>query len=169
MTQYIIGALIIGFMAIPLRKKILEKRKIRKKELGIVNTYDRLVREYKLIIEQYDTINHKLIGLDRKNKKLLIIDHSDNNRQEVCVPLLQISNCKIVQVRNEAERCIKSIYLELLNKRNPTDKVRLSFYDEEQDKLRELPALARKALHWKNTVDVHKYPGNIYIESGYLL
>jgi hypothetical protein len=149
--------------------RILRKEKITKKkqqELGLA--FDRLVKQERFSIERSELLNGKLIALDRKNKKLILIDHNQPEKQEECVSLLQVESCRFIEVKHGPDACINNIFIELKYKRN--DKVsRFCFYDDSYDLVTELPSLARRTKFWKHRIDLHKYPGNVGLQLEYVL
>lgn len=168
MILYLTALIILGLPALYGIKMIIREKRKKKKQIALGLAYDRLMREAKLSIENIEQLNGKVIGLDRKNKKLLLIDHNTTEKQEQCVPLFEIASCSIHKVKDDVERSIRKIYLELKHKR--TNKIsRFCFYDETCDRITELPSLARRAMFWKNRIDLHKYPGKINLEFEYML
>jgi hypothetical protein len=83
---------------------------------------------------------YRYIGLDRRNKKLIPIDHYGDEKQEQCICLRGVAEGKIIHVKDEDQN-IKSV----------------------------LPALSRKTIHWKAKVDIHKRRRNITFEAEYIL
>ena len=165
-TQITISVISIAVSAVAVTALIKQRRR-KNKQLNMAKAYDQLVKECKLAIEHSEFLCYRYIGLDRKNKKLLLIDHSNNDKQELCIPLLDIGDSKIIYTKDESQG-IKTVLLELRNKR--TNKpVRFRFFDKEHDAAIELPTLSRKAIHWKTKVDIHKHPGNVSIEAEYVL
>jgi hypothetical protein len=149
--------------------RILLKEKIKKKkqrQLGFA--YDRLIKRLKFSVEHLELLNGKLIALDRKKKKLLVIDHNQIEKQEECISLLGVESCKIIEVKHGPDAYIKKVFLELKYRWN--NKItRFCFYDDSCDLITELPTLARKAKLWKHRIDLHKYPGRVNFELEYVL
>lgn len=167
MITLIVGsALILILSALGIRSVIKERRH-KKRQLAIANTYDRFVRESKLAIEHAEFLSYRYIGLDKRNRKLLLIDHCGREKQELCIPLLEIGESKIIHVKDTTHG-IKTILLELRN-RCSNKPVQFCFFDKEHDPIIELPTLARKAINWKTKVDIHKRPGSVSREAEYVL
>jgi hypothetical protein len=167
MITYLIGTLLITILSIIVIKKIVKERKHKRKHSDVAKAYDRLTRENKLAVEYSEVINYRYIGLDRRNKKLVIINHCSDQKEELCVPLSQIGDSKIIRETDDSQ-LIKKILLEFRNKRN-NQPVRFCFYNRNVDKPGELPSLSKKAIHWKTKVDIHKHPGNVSLEAEYVL
>jgi len=168
MKLLLAGLCIAGIPAFYLLR-IIHKRHYQKKiqkALGI--TYDRLVRNAKLSIDHSEILHAKMIALDRRNKKLLVIDHNMKQKQEECIALLGIQSCRVIEIKSKANEHIQKINLELKHKR--ADKITsFCFYDAACDPVNELPFLARRARSWKHRLDMHKYPGSVRLELEYVL
>jgi len=167
MLTYIICVLVIAALLSIGIKAMIKERKHKRKQLGLARVYDRLTKEHKLAVDYSEFLNYRYIGLDRKNKKLLLIDHRSDEPQESCIALAEIGESKIVHTKDE-QQCTKTIWLELRNKRN-NKPVRFCFFNREHDPVFELPSLSRKAINWKTKVDIHKHPGNVRREAEYVL
>lgn len=166
MTYIVISILIIGFSAIGI-KAVIKEQKHKRKQLGIAEAYDGFVKQFKLAVDYSEFLCYRYIGLDRKNRKLILIDHSGDEKQEQCICLHEVGESKIIHAKDEDQN-IKSVLLELRNKRN-NKPVRFCFYSNEHDPLVELPSLSRKAVHWKTKVDIHKHRGSVSFEAEYVL
>lgn len=167
MITYIIGMLLFLTLCAIGARTFIKQRKHKKKQLAIASAYDRIIRESRLAIESSEFLCYRYIGLDKRNRKLLLIDHCNEERQEWCLPLSEIEESKIIYVKDELQG-IKNILLELWNKRN-NKPVQFCFFNKEYDSLIELPSLSRKAIHWKTRVDIHKNPRSRRLESEYVL
>lgn len=165
-TNAIILMITLGFSAIGISAFFKEKRR-KQKQVQIAEAYERLVRQCKLAIEYSEFLCNRYIGLDRRNKKLVLIDHCGNEKQEQCISLHEIAESRIVHLNDESQN-IQFVALELINKRN-NKPVRFCFFNKDYDPPVELPSLKRKALHWKTKVDIHKQPGNVSLEAEYVL
>jgi hypothetical protein len=168
MKLFLLGLLVLGIPAYYLIRIILKEKTQNKKQRQLGLAYDRLIKKGKFSVEHSELLNGKLIALDRKNKKLLIIDHNQIEKQEECLSLLGVESCKIIEVKHAADACIKKIFIELNYKQN--NKItRFYFFDDSYDLITELPTLARKAKFWKHRINLHKYPGRVNLELEYVL
>ena len=167
MTAYLAGSLIGISAYFGIRLMVKENQK-RKKQLEFKRAYKRMVNDSKLLIEDSELRDKRVIALDAKNKNLLIIDHNKKNNQEQCISLLDIASCTIQEVRKEPAKNIKKINLELRHKKEP--KVfKFCFYDDAHDPITELPSLARRAMYWKSRIDGYKHEGNVNTGLEYVL
>ncbi len=146
---------------------IIKEKLIKNKKLRLTRVYNRLILENKLSVEHLDILENKVIALDRVNKKLLFIDHTEQNKQELCIPLLQIASCRIIKEKDANGIYIKRLSLELKNKKNKKI-YKFCFYDASKDPISDLPTLSRQALHWKHRVNIHSNPGNVSLEQEYV-
>ena len=167
MVTYII-LIVLAFMLIALvAATTIKGKRHKQKQLRIAESYDRIARQFKLAIEYSEFLSYRYIGLDRKNRKLVLIDHCGNEKLEKCISLYEIGQSKIIQVK-DGDQNITSIVLELQNRRN-NNSLQFSFYNSDHDLKVEMPSLFRKAIQWKSRVDVHKHRGSIYLEAEYVL
>jgi hypothetical protein len=167
MTTYIILFVLIAAVSVAALRALSKGNKHRRKQLRIAEAYDRFVRQFKLAIEYSEFLCYRYIGLDRKNRKLVLIDHCGNEKQEQCISLYEIGESKIIHAKDESQNT-KTIMLELRN-RYDNQPVRFCFYNRDYDLAVELPSLSSKAMHWKCKVDTHKNRGNINLEADYVL
>ncbi len=167
MITYIICSAVIVLFSFVTIKAVVKERRYKKKQLTIAKAYDRIIRECKLAVEYSEFLCYRYIGLDRRNKKLVLIDHSGDEKQELCIPLPEIEDSRILHIKDETQK-IKAVVLELRNKRN-NKAIRFCFYDKEHDPEIEMLTLSRKAIHWKTKVDIYKHPGSVSLEAEYVL
>lgn len=148
-------------------RQVLKERRQKRNRLNLAKTYDRLLLEHKLSIEYSEVMGDRILALDKRNKKLLFIDHSEDNVHEVCIDLQRIASSEIVEERGKDER-IKKVYLILYNKTG-NQFHRLCFFNEKSDLIIDLPAYAKRSMHWKNRIDVHKRLGSASLEQEFIL
>jgi hypothetical protein len=63
--------------------------------LTLKKSLDRLAEENGLVFEDIEFFGRKAIGLDKKNKKLVFVDCSDNVVNQFCVDLDNIFFCRV--------------------------------------------------------------------------
>ncbi|MFL5740204.1 MAG: hypothetical protein ACJ75B_08300 [Flavisolibacter sp.] len=168
MKLFLAGLFIFGIPAYYLIRIRRKAKKKKKKHLQLCLAYDRLVKQVRFVVQHSELLKSKIIALDRRNKKLLIIDRNHREKQEECISLLGIENCRVIEIKYSSNSCIKKIFLELKSKWN--NKItRFCFYDDSYDLITELPALAKSAKLWKHRIDLHKYPGSVGLQLDYVL
>jgi hypothetical protein len=167
MILYIGAVLVIGILSFIVARALVKERRHKNKQQAIAIAYDRLVRRFKLAVEYSEFLSNRYIGLDRRNRKLLVIDYRNSEKEEICIPLVQVGICKLIQVKDESGR-IKTIYLELTNRRSEKS-VRICFYHNEYDTDLELSSLLKKAIHWKSKIDIYRQRDNAGVDARYVL
>jgi hypothetical protein len=161
-----ISFLLIAFSVIGIKGHIKERR-YKQRQLNIARAYDQLVQRFKLAIDYSEFLRNRYIGIDRRNRKLILIDHCGNKNKEQCIPLYRIGESKIIHIKDELQNT-KTILLQLRYK-HTDNLIWFCFYNKDYDQLVELPSLSKKALHWKTKIDIHKRRGNISREAEYVL
>jgi hypothetical protein len=167
MITYIVCITLVITLSVITAKISVKERRHRNKQASIAKAYDRLVKHFKLAVEYSEFMNYRYIGLDRRNKKLLLIDHCYHQKQEECFSLSEIRDSKIIYTKDESQ-ITKMILLEFRSKRN-NKPVRFCFYNKKFDPVIELLSLTKKAIHWKTRVDIYKHPGSVNREAEYVL
>jgi len=117
--------------------------------------FERLIKENKIFIHYKDEFNKKIIGFDRKNKKLLLINVNKNDKVAACISMDEIDSCDIVHLKDESSKFLKKVFLEIVRKEN-SEPVRFCFYDETSDDIKEKTSLLLKARHWNQRINFHK-------------
>lgn len=145
-------------------RELQEKRR----QVNLAKTYERLVMKNKLSIEETYVFNNRLIGFDRKNRKLLLVDHNSTTRQEECITLPQLDYCEIVQVKNKTKNSTARLFIEL-NYKGTQEKRRFIFFDESIDKIVEKPSLAKRAEYWNRKINLHTNRDKSYPNSEYVI
>lgn len=158
MITYILGAVIILLLCLAVIIPAIKQKRRKKKIQSLTSACQRLVKEGRLAIEYSEYIGYRFIGMDRRNRKLLLIDHSNEHRQELCIPLLQIGDSRVV-TEEDGSTGLKAVFLELKNKWN-NKILRFCFYDRKEDSEWLLPSLCKKAIYWKTRVDNYKWVGS---------
>ncbi|HYC28525.1 MAG TPA: hypothetical protein VEB42_06905 [Chitinophagaceae bacterium] len=143
-----------------------KRRKRKERQLGLA--YQKLIMQNRLSVEHAEILDQKVLAMDRKSKKLLLIDHTRSPRQELCIPLTDIETTRVVEVRDRQEQYLQEIKLALRHKRSEKETI-ICFYDESRDDLSSMKMLYRKALHWKSRIDIHRHRGRVNMEMEYVL
>ena len=163
---FIIRFLMLSLPALYGIRQISRDKRRKKKRLELTTAYNRMMLQEKLSIEHSEMVGNRILGLDRKSKKLLVIDHTQT-RQEICIPLNTVSTNKILKEKN-GRGYVRKVVLELKHKRTDASYA-ICFFDEGCDALTDYSSFSRRALYWKNRIDVNKYPGQIKLEQEFVL
>ncbi|MEI6948067.1 hypothetical protein V9K67_12790 [Paraflavisolibacter sp. H34] len=163
MYLYLFLAVLIGLPALYGMLQVVRQGRKKSRQLRLAGAFDALVRQHKLSVECLDILEGRIIALDRKNKKLLLIDHTGKHRQECCISLFHVREVRIVEDQDPVHRCTHTLSVELACRRADT-RYRFYFYRDGRDAVTELPSLSRKALHWHSRISLHRSPGIISLE-----
>jgi hypothetical protein len=158
--KQIFSAVLRGIRAVPALRNWFRQRRRKSTQKRLAARFNRLVLQNKLVIEYSEIISGLLIALDRKNKKLLVIERSKNNRQQHCVPLTAVSTVSVAR-ETDQKGGIQKVFLVLKQKRSGKT-VRICFFNNAFNNAAELLRLSRCALHWKSRVELYKSPGSFF-------
>lgn len=139
----------------------------RKRHLSLARAFERYLKTHKLSIEETDYFDNKAIGLDKKNKRLLLIDHSSRPKKSYCICLQKLHLCEVKKVKDPASQSVSKIVMEFLDRNNKMEA--FTFYDKTYNKRHEKPLLIRRAEYWKERINRHKPDGDRYSAIEYTL
>lgn len=165
---FIILAIVLVLVLTIVGKLIYSELQEKRKQVSLAKTYERLVMKNKLSIEETYVFNNRLIGFDRQNRKLLLVDHNRTNRQEECIALSELGYCEISRVNNETKNSTAKLFIELNYKGN-RGKRKFIFFDESIDKIVEKPSLAKRAEYWNRKINLHTNRDKTYPNSEYVI
>ena len=77
----IIIILILSLVIILIRRSLLQKKRTQIRREKLVNAFHKIAFQNKLVVEHFDLIDNRLFALDRINKKMIVIDHTGNEKQ----------------------------------------------------------------------------------------
>ena len=80
MKLFLLGRLVLGIPAYYLIRIVLKEKRQNKKQRQLGLAYDRLIKKVKFSVGHSELLNVKLIALDRKNKKLSLLQFSQEKR-----------------------------------------------------------------------------------------
>lgn len=139
----------------------------KKRHQALARAYEQLVLKSRVAIEHTEIIGNRVLALDKRNKKLVVIDHNEPGKQELCIPLTAIGETMILEEKNKEENT-ERIFLTLKQRRcNTLHKI--CFFDYRHDPLLDFPHLSRRALHWKTRVDIHRSSGSTALPQEFVL
>src|SRR5690606_15120395 len=129
----------------------------KKKQLALANAYHNLIIQHRAIVEHSEIIGDMVVALDRRNKKLLVIDYAGKKQVENCITLLCIGDTRIVEEKN-SEGNTSRVLLELRRKRTG-EAWFICVFDEKLDTIHDLSLRMKKVSYWKTRVDMARYGG----------
>lgn len=138
----------------------------RKRHLALALAFERYLKTHKLSIEETDYFDNKAIGLDKKNKRLLLIDHSSRRKKAYCICLQKLHLCEVKKVKDPASQSVSKIVMEFLDRNNKTEA--FTFYDKAYNKQHEKPLLIRRAEYWQERINRHKPDGDRFSNMEYI-
>lgn len=144
---------------------IYHKVRRRKRHLALARAFEKHLLQHKLSIEETDIFGDKAIGLDKKNKRLLLIDHSRRHKEEYCICLQQLHICRVLKISDPASQSVSKIVMEFLDRNNKTEA--FTFYDRMYHKRHEKPLLIRRAEYWKERINRYVANRAIYPDREY--
>lgn len=153
----VIGILVFSGLCIGLLFwKIKKWKKSESWQRKLATAYEQLLNRHGLCANTYEIITRGFIALDKHQKKLVIVTDTHNKLEQSYICLRNICETRVVEDR-DGNGNIKKISLQLQH--CSTDTIyEASFFDITYDSIVELPAMAKKALHWKYRCDLYRQP-----------
>ena len=151
--MYVVLVLLVLLMSIPLYiafKWLFDDKFQPKSLLAIGQGFKRLIKRYKLSISGAAVFRHRLLAMDRKVNKLVLIVYKNGITWEKCVDLREIISCQIEKQFNKVSGRIQKVNLELIY---PNDGIiNFSFFDEEMDDSRDVTSRIKKGQYWRRKI-----------------
>jgi hypothetical protein len=135
-------------------KALFENKHDQKNALALKVALDRVIKRNRLLISEIDIFGNKVIALDRKNSKIILVEHRNNVTWEKCFSLRELESFNITKNTHPLTGCIQKVVVEL-NFSNNRDLVYFTFYDDSNDRIQELPSRIKKATYWKRKIQHH--------------
>ncbi len=118
------------------------------------NIFEKFVVENKLLIHYKDVLDKRLIGFDKKSKKLLLLNINKADKITTCLNIDEIDSCNMVVLNDDASKQPRKVLLELATKEK-NKPVRFCFFDASYDDERERTCLLLKANKWNERINFH--------------
>ena len=148
--------------------RLLRANRRRQTRLQLARAYDRNIRMHKLSIEAIDILEDKAIGLDRKNRKVLLVAIAPETKLERCIPLQEVTACNVKQTRNQNTSRVVAVTLDI-SCIGSNSSVQFNFYEAGKNRPAQLPHLLAKAEYWKRCLEPAQYRGRHNYELEYVL
>ena len=155
--MYIILIILLLLLPIPIYlgfKALFKKKHDRRNALTLKVALDRVIKRYRLSISEIDTFGNRVIALDRKNNKLIMVELRNNVTWEKCLSLVELTSFTIIKELDQLTGCTQKVVIKL-NFNHSEELEYFTFYDESNDNIHELPTRVRKAIYWKNKIQYH--------------
>jgi len=154
--MYIYLITILLLLPIPLlilHRKGLQKKQERSRALELKKAFTQLSRRYKLSIDEVEIFESKIIGLDKKSNKLILIEYVGNSLRKNCIPLNELESHRVIKDLDRIAGCINEVFLEF--KFNYQKPVNFTFYDSAKDNISAFSFLRDKAKYWDAKIHFH--------------
>lgn len=146
----IIGIVIAVIVAIPIyfsaRTNAVNKAKIQeiKKKFNPSNLFN---------FDQTESINKKVLTIDQKNRKFILMNFNPNQEEAVYVDLKTVSSCKLVLTSDSNSNTILKIDFEFLEKET-AKKIIIPFYNFDDDRIKQISVYQdhQFAKKWLKTI-----------------
>lgn len=146
----IIGIVIAVIVAIPIyfsaRTNAVNKAKIQeiKKKFNPSNL---------LNFDQTEFINKKVLTIDQKNRKFILMNFNPNQQEATYVDLKTVSSCKLALTSDSNSDTILKIDFEFLEKET-AKKIIIPFYDFDDDRIKQISVYQdhQFAKKWLKTI-----------------
>lgn len=158
----LLPTLIICFLA------ILEEKRKKQVKKGLKKTIDQLAKGNKLQVVEIHFFHRKAIAIDRKNKKLVFVNHHKGFVDQICIDLETLVFCRIVKIEDESSKRVEKVFIEVKNK-GINEVSKLVFYDRSFDNIRAKETLIREAEYWRNKINLHRKSMNFNYAFEYVL
>ncbi|MES1217210.1 MAG: hypothetical protein ABUT20_16975 [Bacteroidota bacterium] len=131
-------------------------RSTRKNRINLVitKTLDRVVRKNRLSVNEMDLFDNKIIGLDQRKYKLILIEYENMTTRADCISLNQVTSCNLYKEMNESTGRVEKVRVSMTIM-GGSDPVNFIFYDATKQNVYELPFLSGKAKYWKSRIQLY--------------
>lgn len=158
----LLPTLIICFLA------VLEEKRKKQIKKGLKKTIDQLAEENKLQVVEIHFFHRKAIAMDRKNKKLIFVNHHKKSVDWIFIDLESLVFCRIVKIEDKSSKSVEKVFIEVKNK-GVHEVSKLVFYDKSFDNVRAKATLIREAEYWRNKINLHRKSKNFNYAFEYVL
>lgn len=146
--------LLLSFLLYLGFKAMFENKHDRRNARELKVALNRVIRRNRLVISEIDAFTNKVIAIDRKNDKLVLVEHRNNVIWEKCFSLGELKSCNISKETDHLTGCTQKVVMEF-NFINSRELAYFTFYDKSNASVHELPSRIRKANYWKNKIQHH--------------
>jgi len=153
-TFLILLLLLLSFILYLEFRALLQNKLDRKNALALKLALDRVITRNRLVISEIDTFKNKVIALDRKNNKIILVEYRNNVTWEKCFSMGELESCNISTKTDPLTGCMQKVTVDF-NFSNNKGLVYFAFYDERNDHIQELPSRINKATYWKSKIQHH--------------
>lgn len=116
----------------------------------VKDAFTRLIKRHKLSIAEVNLFGNRLIAMDHKMNKLVLIHYKHGIAWEKCLNLHEMVFCRIAKTAHKVSGDIQEVNLELTFRKGGI--ITFSFFDEEVDVIRDPPSRLKMAQYWKGKI-----------------
>jgi len=152
--MYMILVIVLLLMPLPIYigfQSLFKDKYQHKIDLALKEAFRRVTKRHRLFMFKVTVFKDRLIGIDKRLNRLIIINYKHGITAEKCFTLDDLINCRVVN-RVQSERgCITNIAIELTLSSDPAI-VRFSFFDEKTDDSRNFAWAVKKSKIWESII-----------------
>jgi hypothetical protein len=123
--------------------------------MNLEKSLRQLTKKNELLVADVEFFRNKVIGIDRRNKKLVYVEYGKGIIDQFCIDLNSLSFCKIKRGVDKFSNRVTDISVEV--KCKGINKIyRLNFYNSSFDKMRLKTSSLKKAEQWKTKINLNR-------------
>lgn len=153
LTAVIVAGLLLAIILLAMasnRDKKITKRRMMK-------AFYLFVKEHLLTLYKEQTLHRNMIGIDRKNARLIFLHTTPAGPEFSLIDLQELESCRVIREQNASGQ-ISTISLQCIFKDQRKPPVLLPFYNEKKDPLYKKIRLSNKASYWEKTINLFRDP-----------
>lgn len=159
-----LGVSAIVLLVLGVRWWIKYRREQRK--LRLQQYFDAFAKRHQLSPKRQQTLHLNMIGIDRREMKLIFVDGRKMPPIPYLIDLRDIATCRIGRVRNKSTGYVQRIHLIIRYKDKDRNNLLLPVYDESVDRLYRMMRLSKKAHYWQRAIEMFRESGERLFVSG---
>lgn len=151
--MFIFLTILIIVMAIPIYfgfRSVFEYKHPKNVYKVVKDAFTRIIKKQNLSIAEINLFGSRLIAIDSKLKKLVLIQYRHGIVWEKCINLHKMVFCRIAKNTHQVSGEIQKVNLELTFGKGGT--ITFPFFDKEVDVIHVLPARIKSAQYWKGKI-----------------
>ncbi|MBL7696952.1 MAG: hypothetical protein JNK79_02300 [Chitinophagaceae bacterium] len=122
--------------------------------LEVETAFKRVIKRNKLTISEMNKFADRLIAIDRKTGRLILIVYRNGITWEKCINVEEIMRCKINNIVDHSTGYIKEVNMEL-RLQNVEDHIRFTFFDDAVDNLSDLGRRIKQSKYWQKKIEYY--------------
>ena len=155
--MYIVSMILLLVISIPIYlclKSLFEYKHPQKVYMIIKDTFTRVIKRHKLTISEINLFGNRIIAVDRKINKLVLIHYKHGIAWRKCINLHDIISCRIATITHKVSGKIQKVNLKLTFRKGGI--ITFPFFDDEVDVKRDPSMRIKTALYWVGKIQYKK-------------